>query len=278
MPRWVAMLHIDVGRHRVHVSIRGDGPPLLLLMGIGGNTEMWGPLCDHLPRRRLIAFDVPGNGQSTTSRPPLGMRSMASLASGVLRALDVPQADVLGVSWGGVLAQTLAIHHPRQVRKLVLVSTSCGLGSVPGRPSAVRALLTPRRYSSRRYLERVAPTVYGGRLRAQPHLVRDHAAAIVARPPSLAGYAAQMVAFLGTSTLPLAWRIACPTLIVSGTDDPLIPEINARILQRAIKGSQLYLVRGGGHLMMLDSAYELAPVIMTFLDAPRPPVVIHEPT
>jgi poly(3-hydroxyoctanoate) depolymerase len=76
----------------------------------------------------------------------------------------------------------------------------------------------------------------------------------------------------------LAWRIACPTLIVSGTDDPLIPEINARILQRAIKGSQLYLVQGGGHLMMLDSAYELAPVIMTFLDAQRLPVLIHEPT
>ena len=68
-----AMQHIEVGRHRVHVSIRGEGPPLLLLMGIGGNTEMWGPLSDHLPGRRLIAFDVPGNGQSTTSRPPLGM-------------------------------------------------------------------------------------------------------------------------------------------------------------------------------------------------------------
>jgi len=262
-----AMQHIEVGRHRVHVSIRGDGPPLLLLMGIGGNTEMWGPLSDHLPGRRLIAFDVPGNGQSTTSRPPIGMRSMASVASGVLKALDVPHADVLGVSWGGVLAQTLAIHHPRQVRKLVLVSTSCGLGSVPGRPSAVRALVTPRRYYSRRYLEKVAPTVYGGRLRAQPHLMRDHAAAIVAQPPSLAGYAAQMVAFLGTSTLPLACRISSPTLIVSGTDDPLIPEVNARMLQRAIKGSQLHLVEGGGHLMMLDSANELAPVITTFLDA-----------
>jgi pimeloyl-ACP methyl ester carboxylesterase len=76
-----------------------------------------------------------------------------------------------------------------------------------------------------------------------------------------------MVAFLGTSTLPLACRIASPTLIVSGTDDPLIPEVNARMLQRAIKGSQLHLVEGGGHLMMLDSANELAPVITTFLDA-----------
>ena len=261
------MQHVEVGRHRVHVSVQGSGPPLLLLMGIGGNTEMWNGLREHLPGRRLIAFDVPGSGRSTTSRPPLGMRAMAAVASGVLSAVDVEQADVLGVSWGGVLAQTLAIHHAGRVHKLVLVSTSCGLGSLPGRPSAVRVLVTPRRYHSRRYLEKVAPTVYGGRIRHAPEVVREHAAAIVARPPSRRGYAAQMFAFLGTSTLPTLWRITCPTLIVTGTDDPLVPEINGRVLHRAIKGSELHIVPGGGHLMILDSAAELAPVITRFLAA-----------
>ena len=260
---------IRVGRHRIRVQTSGQGPPLLLLMGIGGNLEMWQPLGRHLTNRRLIAFDVPGSGGSSTPRTLLSMNSMARIADNVLEQLGVDRADVLGISWGGVLAQTLAIWHPNRVNQLILAATSCGLGSLPGKPNALWILATPKRYYSRAYLERVAPTLYGGRIRREPEIFRQQAAARLTRPPSILGYASQVFAIATTSTLPLGRCIKGPTLIITGTEDPLVPSINSRLLQRIIPNSTLHVVPGGGHLCLLDSAEEIAPIINDFLNGRR---------
>jgi poly(3-hydroxyoctanoate) depolymerase len=258
---------IVVGPHRIRVQTEGDGPPLLLLMGIGGNAEMWDPLRQHLSGRRLIAFDVPGTGGSSTPVVPLPMVAIADIAVGVLRHLGIERADVLGVSWGGVLAQTLAIRHPKSVGRLVLAATLFGLGSFLGRPSALWILATPRRYYSRSYLDRVAPTLYGGRIRREPEIFRQQTAARLTRPPSMRGYVGQVFAINSISTLPFARCIKSPTLILAGSDDPMVPVVNSRILQRAIPHATLQVVEGGGHLFLLDSAAEVAPVIEQFLAA-----------
>ena len=135
---------LRTGRHRVRVQTQGSGPPLLLLMGIGGNAEMWEPLRRCLPNRRLIAFDVPGTGGSSTPWIPMTMIEIAGIAHAVLRHVGVDRTDILGVSWGGVLAQIFAIRHRSAVRRLVLAATSVGVGSVLGRPSA---LVDPRNAS-----------------------------------------------------------------------------------------------------------------------------------
>lgn len=256
---------LRTGRHRVRVQTQGVGPPLLLLMGIGGNAEMWEPLRRHLPNRRLITFDVPGTGGSSTPWLPTTMFEMAGVARAVLRHVGVERADVVGVSWGGVLAQTLAIRHPGAVRRLVLASTSVGVGSVLGRPGALWILATPRRYYSQEYFERVAPTLYGGRIQSEPQVLVQQAHARFTRPPSLRGYVGQVFAIATTSTVPYAWRIACPTLVMTGTDDPMVPAINSRMLQRIIPRASLHVVQGGGHLFLLDSAAVVAPVIDSFL-------------
>ena len=258
---------IQIGRHRIRIQTTGVGPPLLLLMGIGGNMEMWEPVRRLMPDRQLIAFDVPGTGGSKTSLTPLSMRATARIAVAVLRHLQIERADVLGISWGGVLAQVLAIHHPKVVRRLVLASTSCGVGSVPGTPSALWILATPRRYYSRSYLEKVAPTLYGGQIRRQPEIFRQQAGARLTRPPSLLGYFSQVYAIATTSTLPLARCIKSPTLIVTGTDDPMVPSVNSRILQRVIPNAILHFVNGGGHLFLFDSAEMVVPMISEFLDS-----------
>lgn len=261
----IDIAHLQVGRHRIRVQTVGEGPPLLLLMGIGGNLEMWEPLQRRLSSRRLIAFDMPGSGGSSTSKLPLTMPAVADIARSVLQQLGIDRTDVLGVSWGGVLAQVLAARRPKLVRRLVLAATSCGLGSVPGTPSALWILATPRRYYSRSYLEKVAPKLYGGRVRLEPDIFRQQAGARLTRPPSLLGYANQVFAIATTSTLPIAHRIKSPTLILTGTDDPMVPPVNSRILHRLIRGSTLHVVAGGGHLFLFDQADEVAPVIMDFL-------------
>jgi poly(3-hydroxyalkanoate) depolymerase len=257
--------YVDVGRHRLRVDITGSGPPLLLVMGLGGNLEMWQPLRDALPNRELITFDSPGTGGSSTPSLPLSIPHHAAVAARLLRTLGYGNVDVLGVSWGGVVAQTLAITKPARVRRLVLASTVAGAVGWPGRPSVLRKMMTPRRYYSRAYFDAVAPKIYGGRARRDPASLHGEAQTRLARPPSWRGYFGQVLAISTFTTLPLLHRIQAPTLVVSGDDDPLVPLVNARLLASLIPNATLHVVRGGGHLILFDSAEEVAGVIEPFL-------------
>ncbi len=112
--------HIDVDGVRLRVAVRGAGRPLLLLMGIGGNLEMWAPFEDALDGRtiRTITVDAPGTGGSSGYRFPPRMPGLARTLERMLDILGHEQVDVLGVSFGGVLAQQLAHQAPRRVRRL----------------------------------------------------------------------------------------------------------------------------------------------------------------
>lgn len=258
--------HVEVGRHRIRVRTTGDGPPLLLMMGVGGNVEMWDALLANLPDRQLIAFDMPGTGGSSTSFVPMPMILLARIVDRLLDRLGYAQVDVLGLSWGGLLAQQFAITHRPRVRRLVLAATLPGGGGVPGRPSAIRVLLTPRRYYSRDYLERVAPTLYGGRIRNNPELFHQQAVARFEQPPSMVGYVNQLFAAMTFTSLPFLRCIHAPTLILAGNDDPIVPLINGRILQRGIRDSRLEIIAGGGHLFLFEEAARSGELITRFLD------------
>jgi len=153
------------------------------------------------------------------------------------------------------------------VRKLVRVATSPGGLSVPGRPRALWALATPRRYYSRAYFERVAPILYGGAARTNPRLLEEHGHLRFIRPPSMRGYLWQLVAGWGWTSLPWLHWIDRPTLVLAADDDPLLPLVNARIIARRLPNARLHVVRGGGHLFLVTHAAEVAPVIERFLDA-----------
>ena len=112
-------MQVDVEGIRLHVEESGDGPPLLLINGIGAHAGMWKPLREALPGPRLIAFDAPGTGRSATPPIPLSLEAIARVAEGVLDELGVEQADVLGYSFGGAVAQRLARRSPERVRRLV---------------------------------------------------------------------------------------------------------------------------------------------------------------
>src|SRR5690242_4857510 len=108
---------VTVGRTSVRVQVTGSGSPLLMIMGIGGNLDMWHPLMPHLPGRELIMFDFPGTGNSGTAWMPPTMVCNARFIRSLLRTLGYDTVDVLGYSWGGVLAQHLAFQHRSTVRR-----------------------------------------------------------------------------------------------------------------------------------------------------------------
>jgi poly(3-hydroxyoctanoate) depolymerase len=255
-----------VGGLRLRVDVRGDGSPLLLLMGIGGNLRMWEPLRAQLDGFTTIAFDAPGTGASSVSLWPRRLPGLSRLTMSLLDELGFDRVAVLGYSFGGLLAQELARRAPDRVDRLVLAATTCGVGAVPGGPVAIAALCTPWRYYSARYFDAIAPNTFGGRMRdgVDPSL-RE---ARLDRPPSLVGYGQQLFAAMGWSSLPWLHHLVPPTLVMCGDDDPIVPVANARLLACRIPRAQLVIVAGGGHLMLLDSAPEVAPLIQSFLAGP----------
>jgi pimeloyl-ACP methyl ester carboxylesterase len=246
---------------RIHAQICGEGEPLLLYSGIWGQVGLWEQLLPHLPGFRTIAFDPPGIGRSQRPAFPLSMWALARFGTAVLDEFGIDSAHVLGASFGGAVAQQMAFSHPSRVRRLVLASTSFGGFAIPGKPEAFWHFIRPRSYHPER-LERVAGAMFGGRLRTEPELVRSME---IRRPTDTLAALYRMAPLFGWTSLPWLWAIGHPALVIAGDDDPVTPLVNHRVIATLMPRARLHIVRGGGHLVLLDSAHQLGPVITSFL-------------
>jgi poly(3-hydroxyoctanoate) depolymerase len=249
----------------MRVARRGEGEPLLLITGIGANLEMWGPFSRVVGDRELIAFDAPGAGLSERPRRPVGMRGLARIVAALLDRLGLDEVDVLGYSFGGGLAQ-LAYRAPARVRRLVLCATTFGLRGVPARPVPALLLATPGRYYHPVLFRLTAPRIAGGRTRRDPTQLDHQAAARLEHPPDPLGYAFQLYAMSGWTSLPWLHRVTQPTLILAGDDDPVIPLANARRMARRMPAARLRVVEGG-HLFLIDQPETVVDDIAAFLEA-----------
>jgi poly(3-hydroxyalkanoate) depolymerase len=264
------MRSLTVGGRAIRVAVRegtSDRPPLLLCNGIGVSLELLQPFVDALdPRRGVIRFDMPGIGGSPAPVIPYHLAASAPLLSGLLDQLGYQRADVLGISWGGGLAQQFALSRPDRVRRLVLVATGPGALMVPGHPRALMRMLTPRRHRDPGYAARIAGELYGGSARKDPALARDLLHATTTRLGPARGYYYQLISSIGWTSLPRLPKLRQPTLILAGDDDPIIPLVNARIMKRLIPRSELHIYHGG-HLELVADAECIATVVEAFLDA-----------
>jgi poly(3-hydroxyalkanoate) depolymerase len=258
--------YIDVDGVTLRVAIRaGRGTPLLLFNGIGANLELVLPFIEALAAREAIVFDMPGVGRSPLWLIPRRFSGIASLTKRLLDRLGYGIVDVAGVSWGGAVAQQFARQYAERTRRLILAATSAGAISVPGRPSALLKMTTPRRYLSPMYMQRAAAAIYGGEVRERPDLIAAHTTRVI--PPQFLGYIYQLIAGVGWTSIHWLHKLEQPTLVMAGADDPLVPPVNARILSLLIPNNRLHIVPGGGHLFMLHCLEQVIPVIEEFLDA-----------
>jgi poly(3-hydroxyalkanoate) depolymerase len=258
--------YVNAGGQRIRVNVRhGSGVPLVLCNGIGASLEVLDPFVEQLDCT-VVRFDVPGTGGSPTSLLPYGFPYLAWVLGRVLSKLDIGVVDVLGLSWGGALAQQFAFQNPRRCRRLVLVATGTGLFMVPGHPRILAKMATPRRFSDPDYAASIAGELYGGTVRTHGE---DVAKLFVRQlhAGSKMGYLHQLLAGAVWTSLFALPAVRQRTLIVAGTDDPIIPVINARILNALLPHSRLHL-HSGGHIDIVHNATELAPVIAQFLREP----------
>ena len=261
----IAIRTVAIDGQVLRIGIRaGSAPvPLLIFNGIGANLELMAPFAAALDGIECVVFDVPGVGGSPAPTLPYRLKGLAQLADRLMTQLGYGGwIDVLGISWGGTLAQQFAFTHPRRCRRLVLAATSPGSLMVPGKLSVLSKMINPRRYHDPTFLQDVGAQLYGGELRRRPELLHEHGQHM--KPPLGRGYLYQLLAGTAWSSLPWLRRLRQPTLVMAGSDDPIIPLVNARILATLIRDARLHVV-DDGHLFLLTRAPEMGRVVKEFL-------------
>jgi len=240
-----------------------DKLPLLFFNGIGANIEAMAPLAEMLPDRDFLTFDMPGVGGSPEPFIPYNAWMMGRISEQLLDRYDMNQVDVMGVSWGGAMAQQFTLQNGPRVRRLILAATTAGMLMVPGNPKALAKMADPRRYMDPDFMRKHFNTLYGGSDDgSEGHIGRI-------KPPSKTGYFYQLMAMMGWTSAPFLPFMKHETLIMMGGDDQIVPLANGRFLQMLIPNSELFVIEDGGHLFMLSHVEESIAAIRAFLDKPR---------
>ena len=259
----VAGRELRVARWRLDEP--SDHPPILFFNGIGANIEAVAPLAEALTDRGFIMFDMPGTGESPDPVMPYNPFTMSWTAAQLLKRYRIEECDVMGVSWGGAMAQHFTLQHAGMVRKLVLVATTPGMAMVPGNPAAFTKMADPRRYVDAKFMNEHFATLYGGQIE-DPSSKADHIGRL--KPPSPRGYIYQLMAMIGWTSLPALPFLSKETLVMMGSDDQIVPLVNGKILARMIRGARLEVIEGGGHLFLLTHSDKSIELLRDFLDGP----------
>jgi pimeloyl-ACP methyl ester carboxylesterase len=234
-------------------------------MGLSGSALTWGePFLDRLRQDfETIVYDHRGVGQSSRMEEPFTIAQLAVDAVGLLDALEIDSAHVLGVSMGGMVAQELALSHPERVRTLTLGCTYCGGdGSSRASPEVTQRLAEgstsgDRERAVRTYWEANVSAVFAG----DGDAYTAYRANALERRVAISVIAAQLEAIAAHETLTRLHQLMMPTLIVHGTADEIIPVENAHLIAAQISGSRIEILDGVGHLFFLERPVRSAELL-----------------
>jgi pimeloyl-ACP methyl ester carboxylesterase len=252
----------------IYYETQGAGEPLLLIMGLGANTTGWAMQISEFARHhRVIAFDNRGAGRSEKPNEPYTIPLMAEDAVGVMDALGISSAHVFGVSLGGMIAQELVLAHPHRVRTLILGGTMAGgPGATFAGPQLVRDFIALTALPLQLAIENGLKLVYSdGYIEANKDLLVQRAALNAHLTPPLFALQRQFLAVVGFNTAERLYDIKAPTLVLTGTEDKVIPFANARILAERIPAASLVEFEGAGHGFLVERADEVNAAILNFL-------------
>lgn len=251
---------------RLHVEERGDGPPLLLLNGLGYANWAWQRQLLELSQRfRCIAVENRGTGRSP--KPP-GPYSIEAMADDAAEMLDGRRAHVCGYSMGGYLAQALALRHPDLADRLVLVCTATGGPAVvPTPPETAAAWEANAGKTPQEFARATQPLSFRpGWADAHPDELEALLRSRLERPTPPACWRAQHDAARDwTSRTSPIEEIASPALVVHGTADRVVPYENGVELARRLPNAGLETYEGAGHLLFIEEAPRFNAMVTSFL-------------
>ncbi|GAC1580786.1 MAG: 3-oxoadipate enol-lactonase [Candidatus Dormibacteria bacterium] len=250
------------------VTVAGDGPPLLLFPGLGATRVVFDPLLALLtPTFRVAVYDQRGIGDSQLTPGPYTTEQLGDDAAAVLDGLAIDHAAVMGASFGGLVAQQLAIRHPQRIEALLLAATGPGSAPLASKPDPAAAdALLGRGARTPEDAYRLACTVLYSRRFQEEHAdfiekqVRDRAR----RPVAARAFQAQLAASQGHDVWDALPSIAAPTLVLHGGEDAVMPLANAKLLCDRIPGAVLDVFDGAGHLFFHEQPQRTADAVTAF--------------
>lgn len=263
------MPKVKAGDVSLEYYVEGSGPPLLMIMGFGGQAASWGePFLQALrPHFTLIRFSNRGTGDSDRTEGLVTVRLMADDTAALVRALEVKRPHVFGVSMGGMIAQELVLTYPELVNGLVLGCTTAGGAGHAGANPQVLAMLVPTPGLSREEQIRKAwPALCSANfIQSGVSFLEAMLRASLEKPTPIETLAKQMAAIQGFDSYERLPQIKAPTRIVHGDADVLVPPENGRLLHQRIAGSELVMLPGAGHMFFWEQPAESARAIVEFL-------------
>ena len=260
---------LDVNGERIHVLQQGSGPPLLLLHGYPSNAVAWRSVMDRLTNRyAMTAVDMVGFGLSTR-HPTAGLDgdAYADRLPALLDALNLARPHVAGLSWGGSVAQRLALRHPERVDRLVLVASVSaghplllGSGDLVGLAAAIRFP----------WLARLVVARFLGRAARGSGLPVEQLARGYVDPLRLPGTLAFLRRFVRatSATAPVdVSKIRAATLVITPQADRIVHPGVGATLAAAIPGARFAAIADAGHTVQFEAPAEVARLVDDFLAA-----------
>jgi 3-oxoadipate enol-lactonase len=262
------MPFVDHDGARIHWQALGQGEPLVLIMGLGCCQAMWFRLAPRLARRfRVILLDNRGTGQTEVQHFVVHrVTTMAADVAAVLDAAGERSAHVFGLSMGGMIAQEFALQHASRVRSLMLAATNCG-GSraILAEAKVWRLLFNKTDLHPEDALESMRPYTYAATTPA--HLIDEDHVVRLANVPTPRGYQAQLYGLMGWTSYSRLPQLRCPTLVLHGQQDLLIPPQNGRLLAARITNAELVELADASHWIHTDQLDATAAAVDAFITA-----------
>jgi pimeloyl-ACP methyl ester carboxylesterase len=243
---------IKVNDINIYYEVYGEGFPCVMIMGTALCLKVWDdPLIDELSRRyETILFDNRGSGKTDIPDGKYTIKLMADDTAGLMNALNIDRAHIIGVSMGGMIAQELVLNYPEKVEKLVLWGANCGgRKTIPPKLAAYKFYLgaieglTPERMAKATIPLLLTPEF----IKNNPDYVEDKIQRILSGTIPFSSYARQLKAMIGLNTYRRLKTIKTPTLILQGKKDIVVPPENGEILANQIPGAKLVKFEKSGH-------------------------------
>jgi proline-specific peptidase len=271
--RLILLPYKKIGDIELYFEIHGppQAPPIVFIGGWASYHWIWFRQIPAISKRyRCIVFDNRGSGRSSKPDYPYTMQMFADDTIGLMKALEIKDAHVLGISMGGLIAQQIAISYPEKLRSLIIVSSHFGgPNAVPmdDRTMALLIAIPTETISAEQAREmRYRATFSPGFLQENRSILEQTEKWIAQYPAPVYAQVHQTSAVSGFNAESEVKNIKVPTLIIHGTADLAVPPKNAELLANSIPNSKMVLIEGGSHFTIIEKYEEFNSTVMSFLD------------
>jgi 3-oxoadipate enol-lactonase len=253
----------------IYYEIIGQGQPLVMIRGVGSNVDHWYEQVPDLSQKyQLLVFDNRGIARTSDPGGSFSTKNMAADTVALMEAVGIKKAHLLGYSMGGMIAQEFALAYPHKINGLILVATDCGISlRTEARPEYSRLFTEMIRLGTNEAKTSAAGCLFAKQtFKNRPDIIQRYAEVSLRFPASQKTLERQWEAITLHDACSRLQNITAPTLVITGSEDVLIPPENSRLLAERIPDAQLRTITGGGHLFVVEQPQQFNEAVLGFLE------------